>query len=125
MSALRAYETIQVETTSPQQAVAVVLERALVHIHRGAAAIADRQPADAHDALQRAQIAVTALNTALRPEVYPDLAENLRQLYGHVLAVLADANMRKDASALAGACQVLEPLREAFAEASRRGGVQG
>lgn len=124
MNAWRAYETVQLDTTAPQQVVAMVLERALVHIHRAEAAIADRRPADAHDSLQRAQIAVTALRTALAPDVFPELADQLQRLYSHVLGILADANMRKDAGQLPGACQVLEPLREAFAEVARREGVR-
>jgi flagellar protein FliS len=118
MSALRAYETVQLETTAPQHTVAAVLDRALVHIHRAESAIGAARPAEAHDALMRAQIAVTALRTALRREAFPELVDLLQPLYTHVLAVLADANVRKDATSLASVRQVLEPLRQAFAEAA-------
>ncbi len=116
------YEAVQMDTVPPEQIVAAVLERAIVHVHRAEAAIASRRHAEAHDALTRAQIAVTSLRIALVPEAFPELVGQLQTLYAHMLARLADANLRKDASGLGEVAELLNILADAWREAGRATG---
>jgi flagellar protein FliS len=120
MRGAAAYESVMLESTPQDGVVARVLDRAASLTAVAERAIGARDVAAAHDALVRAQLAVTALRSALRPEVYPELAANLAPLYDYLVSRLARANFAKDASELADLRQVLTVLHEAWLEATVR-----
>lgn len=120
MTGAAAYRAIVEDTTPRNRLVEVVLERAIGHIAQAEDAIPARRIMEAHDALMRAQMAVGALRTSLRREAAPELVDRLHVLYGYVVDRLMQANIRKDGAELPALRQVLEVLREAFADAGAK-----
>ena len=125
MRGAEAYASVIEDTTPPNRVAEAVLERGMYHIAGAEEAIATGKTWQAHLSLMAAQQAVGALRGALRDEAAPELVGQLRALYTFVLDRLVWANLHKDAKDLPDLRQVLNVLREAFAEAARKEAARG
>jgi flagellar protein FliS len=79
-------------------------------------AMASRDHERSHFALLHAQEIVAELDTALDPDAW-DGAAQLSQLYGYVLELLVDANLRKDPRPVRECIAVIAPVADAWAAA--------
>jgi flagellar biosynthetic protein FliS len=110
----RVYQEIARETAPPTLVVAHVLNRAIRYTSEAEEAIPAGDIARAHDRLIRAQMAISALRTALRPAAAPDLVRNLEAVYAWAYDTLVDANVAKSADRLGDVQRVLGTLEAAW-----------
>jgi len=107
-------------TAGPQALLVMLYERLVLDLQRAENAQRDGDLAAANNQLLHAQDIVTALTDALDVDRW-DGGPALQALYGWLLTELVQANVTKDADRTA-ACRVLvEPLRDAWRQASRGG----
>ena len=69
---------------------------------------------DSYNLLTRAQNIVLEMQNALRPEVAPELCEQMSALYGFIYRRLVEANVNKDVKAVDDALRILEYQRETW-----------
>lgn len=69
---------------------------------------------DSYNLLTRAQNIVLEMQNALRPEVAPELCEQMAALYGFIYRRLVEANVNKDVKAVDDALRILEYQRETW-----------
>ena len=111
-----AYRRIQTETSSPGELVMMLYNTLVNDLEHAERALRDDDGERAHAALTRAQDIVMELFASLDMDS-GELAQQLSALYHYVYERLIDANLRKDAVAVREAATVVEPLREAWAQA--------
>jgi flagellar protein FliS len=113
------YRGVQLQTASPAQLVVMLYDGILRFVTEATDAIAKDDRPRAGEKIGRALAIVDELAATLDPTHAPELAENLIALYGFCKRRLFDANIGRDAAALADVAAAITPLREAFAEVSR------
>lgn len=67
-----------------------------------------------YNLLTRAQNIVLEMQNALRPEVAPEVCEQMSALYGFIYRRLVEANVNKDVKAVDDALRILEYQRETW-----------
>jgi flagellar protein FliS len=107
-----------VATASPARLLTMLYDRLVLDLHRAEAAQRDGHRAESHDQLTHAQDIVSELLSTLDVEAW-DGAPGLASLYGHLLKELVRANINGDADLTASCRELVEPLRDAWHEASR------
>ena len=113
------YAENAVLTVSPAQLVVMLYDRLVLDLVEAEEAIAARNIAEASDQLLHAQDVIMELHSGLKPELWsggPALASLYLWLHGELIA----ANVAKDASKVAAARRMVEPLRDAWHEAARQ-----
>jgi flagellar protein FliS len=108
------YRQVALDTASPPLRVAMLLDTACQYVSTAEEAIQQKDVPKAHESLVWAQRAVQVLRAALKRDAHPELVDNLDRLYAHALWVLVDANVRKDAGALAALRETLGTLSAAW-----------
>ena len=113
----RRYTSDAVTTASPATLVVMLYSRLVKDLTVAVVGIERHDVEGAHRALIHAQEIVTELSTSLDTSVWPE-GEGLRALYDFVLARLVRANTTKDAAIVTECLEIVEPLRDAFAQAA-------
>jgi len=67
-----------------------------------------------YNLLTRAQNIVLEMQNALKPEVAPELCEQMSALYGFIYRRLVEANVNKDVKAVDDALRILDYQRETW-----------
>ena len=116
-SALNRYKTEAVATMSPARMIIALYDRLVLDFDRALDALAKRDLASTHAALVHAQDIVNELNDALDVDAWP-AAASVAEIYRYLLAELLAANIEKDPRRIADCRRVVEPLRDAWREAS-------
>ncbi|WP_406833079.1 flagellar export chaperone FliS [Pedococcus sp. KACC 23699] len=113
----RRYNGDAVTTASPNRLVVMLYDRLLKDLNSASTAIGGGNIEAAHRALVHAQEIVAELSGSLDLSLWPEGAQ-LKALYGYLTERLVRANMTKDAAFVAQCLEVVDPLRDAFAEAA-------
>ena len=77
-------------------------------------AVQQKDIESSYNLLTRAQNIVLEMENALRPEVAPELCEQMSSLYGFIYRRLVEANVNKDVKAVDDALRILEYQRETW-----------
>ena len=106
-----------VSTASPQQLLVMLYDRLALDLERGETAMAagDREMASAQ--LQHAQEIILELQASLKVDIW-DGGPRLSALYAWLLSELIRANVKGDLRRIADCRAIVEPLRDAWAEAA-------
>lgn len=117
-AALRSrYQSSAVETASPQRLLVMLYDRLALDLVRAEAALAEGDRVEASTQLMHAQDIVLELHSTLNPEVWEG-AGALSSLYTWLYSEMVLANVKGDAGRVADCRTVVEPLRDAWAEAA-------
>jgi flagellar protein FliS len=107
-----------VATASPARLLTMLYDRLVLDLHRAEAAQVAGDREAAHRDLVHAQSIVAELSSTLDVDAW-DGAPRLLSLYGFLLRELVRANISGDAAVTASCRALVEPLRDAWHEASR------
>lgn len=117
-AALRSrYQSSAVETASPQRLLVMLYDRLALDLVRAEAALGAGDRVEASTQLMHAQDIVLELHSTLNPEVWEG-AGALSSLYTWLYSEMVLANVKGDARRVADCRTVVEPLRDAWAEAA-------
>jgi flagellar protein FliS len=118
-NARRRFVTDGISVVPGGRLLIMLYERLMRDLDDASAAIASGSVPAAHEALTHGQAIVDELRYALDPAVW-DGAHQLGEIYGWLSAQLLDANLRKDAEAVAACRPVVLSLLETWTEAYER-----
>jgi flagellar protein FliS len=116
-----------IRTAPPARLVTMLYDGLVNDIAEAQAALEQRDLWTVNHRLLRAQAIVVELQVSLKPELWAGAAE-LNRIYSYVRMLLFDANMTKDATKMADARRLVEPLRLAWHSAAEQvlsGELQG
>ncbi|HET7486354.1 MAG TPA: flagellar export chaperone FliS [Acidimicrobiales bacterium] len=107
-----------IDTVSPGRLVVMLYDRLVQDLMVAEAALAARDLKSASDALLHAQEIVLELRSGLDVNAWSG-GPGLAQLYVFIYDQLLAANVQKDAERVAQCRGLVEPMRDAWAEAAR------
>jgi flagellar protein FliS len=113
-SASEEYLRNAVLTATPEQLHLMLYDGAIRFVRQGREAMKQKEYDTSCEKFLRAQKIVTEMKAGLRPEVQPELCEQLTSIYNFVYWRLVEANLRHDHSAVEEALQILEYQRETW-----------
>ncbi len=108
------YQQTQVLTTSGVQLIVLLYDSAIQAIELAGDGIARRHQSDKARFLGRAVGIVGELSSVLDFERGGEISKSLYRLYEYMLAEMTQANLRNDASHLAGPLRCLKEMRGAW-----------
>lgn len=108
------YLASAVLTATPEQLHLMLYDGAIRFVRQAAEALRQNDFETSCEKLLRAQKIITEMKAGLRPEVQPQLCEQMAGLFNFVYWRLVHANLRRDAAALEEALQILEYQRETW-----------
>ena len=112
-----AYQANAIATASPARLLVMLLERLVLDVERGQAAIAAGDAEEANRQLQHAQAIVTELQVTLEVDGMP-AGQELLALYDYVQRRLITANVDRDEVAAAEAVALCRDLCETWRQAA-------
>lgn len=115
---LETYRTNRIETASPVQLVAMLIDRGNGLLGRAREKIGARDWDNAHVCLIKAQQVIEELDAGLDEEKGGEVATNLHRLYEFVLQRLVFANVTKTVEPVDEAAQLVDQLSEMWAQAT-------
>ncbi|OTN75088.1 flagellar protein FliS [Enterococcus sp. 8G7_MSG3316] len=104
----------QVMSASPNKLIEMLLQAAVKHVKLAQMAINDRQPAQAHQQLTKAQNIILELRYSLDTEQGGAIAAELDQLYRFMYDELVQANIQKDPKPTEHVAGLLAELLESW-----------
>ena len=111
------YFHVQVETSSPDQILLLLLDGA-VRFVEGALEAAGRKDFEKKNALLiKAQAIVMTLKDSLQPEIGQQIFRNLGGLYFFIYQKLVEGNFRNDRNLIAEGLKLLQEVRETWRQA--------
>jgi flagellar protein FliS len=113
-AAAAAYQRVQAQTATPERLMVMLFQKARMHLIEAKQAIENGTPLLSNDPLFKAANIVTELRATLRPEVAPELCQQLGDLYGFILDRIRVGQTHRDPQAIADAIDVFQPLVDAF-----------
>jgi len=114
------YQEHQVLTASREQLLLLAYDGILRHLARACRGLENRDYAEKHVGLSRAQHLLFELGRTLDASVAPELAANLARVYAWLIEELARADVEDDLSCIKRVSAHIAELREAWAEAARQ-----
>jgi flagellar protein FliS len=118
MTRANAYKNVQASTASKERLMALLFETALRHMRQGRAALERNDRPTFFTAMDKAAAIVVELQATLKPEVAPQLCQQLKDIYGFVVGRLAQASIQVDGKLVAEAERAFSPVAEAFVQAA-------
>ncbi|MFN7967169.1 MAG: flagellar export chaperone FliS [Acidobacteriota bacterium] len=115
--ARRAYQTTQVQPDDPIALVVQLYDGMLGFLRRGADHLACKEFVPAADRIRRAADILGELQAVLDMERGGEVAFNLDRLYAYSRRRLMEGHLQADPAALREIADLLQPLRDAWAEA--------
>jgi len=103
-----------VMSAPPERLHLMLYDGAIRFCRQARDAIGQKDIENSYDLLTRAQNIVLEMQNALRPEVAPELCEQMSALYGFIYRRLVEANVNKDVKAVDDALRILEYQRETW-----------
>ena len=113
-----AYQTQQIMTASPVMLVAMLYDKAIQSLKKAVIAIDAGDIRERWNANNRAFEIIQHLQRTLDRERGGEIAANLDTLYGHMLRVLPQVDMKNDQEAARNVIRLLEPLRDSWRQAA-------
>lgn len=113
----------QVDASTPGTLVIMLYDGLLKFAGIAREHVASQEPDSlriAAENIDRCMKIVTELNSALDHNVYPELCQNLTQLYGFFIQQLSRCLRERDPEVLSGIIPLIENLRGAWVEADRQ-----
>lgn len=101
-------------TATPEQLHLMLYDGAIRFVRQAGEALRRKDFETSCDKLLRAQKIITEMKSGLRPDVHPELCEQMAGLYQFVYWRLVDANLRHDEAAIDDALRILEFQRETW-----------
>lgn len=111
-----AYRRVQAETSSPGELIILLYDALLNDLTQAHDCLTSQHYEIAHRALIRAQEIILELISSLDLSA-GEIARQLQPLYQYEYQRLLDANVQKDAGAVAEVISLIRPLREAWVQA--------
>lgn len=105
-----------VKSSSPYDLIKMLLGALESHLNSGIDAITREDDVTMQRSLEKAQATVNYLRACLSYDYYPELAQNLSDLYEYMGHRLVQARMEKDADAVHEVLKLLQPIIEAWKE---------
>ena len=121
MSSFNAYEKYKaqsVNTLTPGELIIRLYEEAAANITKAIQRIEEKNIAEAHNSIIRAQDIFFYLAESLDMS-YP-LSKDLFSLYDYICNTLVDANLKKDAELLRGLLTMTQELKDAWKQAEMK-----
>lgn len=118
--AASAYRRQAVETAKPIDLVVMLYDGILQSLDRAKEAIEARNLEEQNHHLLRAQRILSELSAGIDLDKGGEIGSNLMSIYAFCMARLIEANLQDKVEPVLQARRVLAPLRDAWAEASRR-----
>jgi flagellar protein FliS len=116
--AMRArYLNDSIATASPARLLVMLYERLVVDLVQAETALGNGERETADDRLKHAQEIVIELRASLRLDLWEG-ATDLARIYGFLLGELIAANIRADAEKVVACRKLVEPLLDAWRQAS-------
>ena len=106
-----------VATASPQQVLVMLYDRLALDLERAQQAATAGDRAGTNEQLQHAQAIVMELLSSLQVDVWEG-GPRLAALYNWLISEMVQANLKLDTNRIASCRQVVEPLREAWRQAT-------
>ena len=111
------YMTDSVMSATPAQLLTMLYDRLLLDLSRAETAHETESWSVASTNLLHAQDIITELTSSLKVDAW-DGGDRLLALYNYVAGALIDANVKRDTERIRESIELLEPLRQAWHEAS-------
>ncbi|MDK3257415.1 flagellar export chaperone FliS [Blastococcus capsensis] len=106
-----------VATSSPQQVLVMLYDRLALDLERAQHAVATGDRQEVSEQLQHAQAIVYELLASLRVDAWEG-GPRLASLYNWLISELVQANVKLDGNRISSCRQVVEPLRDAWRQAT-------
>ncbi len=113
------YKAVQVKTSTPGDLLMLLYDGCFRFLNEALAAMKEGNRGRAGERIDRAHAILSELVSTLRPEVWPELCENLEAVYLFAMGHMVQANLDQDPQKLEDVMRVLEPIRDAFRQAVR------
>ena len=110
----KSYLRTKVLTASSEELRLMLYDGAIKFARQAAQALEAQSYETSYNALVRAKKIVLELSSSLNHEAMPELCERLAALYVFIYQRLVDANVNRDAAAVADAVRLLEFERETW-----------
>lgn len=117
--AINRYKTVQVKTSTPGDLLIMLFDGCFRFLNEAQVALKGADRARAGERIDRAHAILSELVSTLRPEIWPELCQNLEAVYLFAMGHMVQANLDQDPDKLEEVMAVLEPIRTAFREAVR------
>lgn len=101
-------------TATPEQLQLMLYDGAIRFITQARETMQAQDIEQTHNLLTRAQRIILEMQNGLRPDVAPDICNQMASLYTFIYRRLVDANVNKDVLALDEALQILNHMRETW-----------
>lgn len=118
--AINRYKSVQVKTSNPGDLLVMLFDGCFRFLKEAHHAMEEGNRPRAGERLDRAYAILSELVSTLRPEVWPELCENLEGVYLFTMSHIVQANLKQDPEMVEDIIRILDPLRDAFREAVRQ-----
>lgn len=116
-----AYQSSAIETASPEQLTLMCYDGALKFMRRAVMALEENDLARLSENTGRAQAIINELNITLNMEAGGEIARNLRDIYLFVNRHMSQGAMKRDPQHLREAMELIQGLRDSWAQAMKLG----
>jgi flagellar protein FliS len=89
-------------------------------LNEAVVAMEEKDRARSGERLDRAYAILSEFVSTLKPDIWPELCENLEGVYVFCMGHIVKANIEQDPKLIRDILQILEPLRDGFREAVRQ-----
>jgi flagellar protein FliS len=117
-NAYERYKQQGIMTASPVDLIVMLYDECIKQLRLASTALGRRNYADANNSFKRAQDILVELMSSL--DLKFDISKDLMSLYEYMIHEIVNINVRKDASGIQPIVEMLESLREAWAQIRRQ-----
>lgn len=117
----QAYQTNAVETASPEQLTLMCYDGTLKFMRRAVKACEDGDMGRFSEFIGRAQAIVNELNVTLNMEAGGEISTNLREIYLFINRHMAQAVVQRDTTMILQCMDLIQGIRDSWAEAMNVG----
>lgn len=118
MNPYEVYKRRDLETCNDQELVGKLFNEASMAMKRAVRAIEEKKYDVANNNIKKGQVIVATLDRSL--DMQYEIADQLHDLYNHILRLMFEANLKKDGSMLGKVSIMLADLRDTWSEAIKR-----
>ncbi len=111
------YKSVQVKTSTPGDLLMLLFDGCFRFMNEALAAMKAGERGKAGERIDRAHAILSELVSTLKPDIWPELCENLEAVYLFAMTHMVQANLKQDPQFLEDVIHVLEPIRTAFRQA--------